>query len=144
MKFALLLDSGALIPLGSKIRTDEDARAALRSWKQSRRQMLERGDLVTPRLPLGLVRFKSGKAKGGHARAQALSPERRSEIAREAAYARWERERRLAAMFNQMRMHAPPPISMCYRCRNPIGDYGGRYGTECSCAEPSASPEAKV
>src|SRR5437763_12417688 len=31
----------------------------------------------------------SGRAKGGHARAEALSPEERSEIARRAASARW-------------------------------------------------------
>lgn len=33
-----------------------------------------------------------GKAKGGHARAEKLSPERRSEIAKEAAAARWEKD----------------------------------------------------
>jgi hypothetical protein len=32
----------------------------------------------------------SGKAKGGHARAEALSDEQRSEIARRGALARWE------------------------------------------------------
>lgn len=34
----------------------------------------------------------AGKAKGGHARAEALAPERRSEIAKQAAEARWKAE----------------------------------------------------
>jgi hypothetical protein len=38
-------------------------------------------------------RAKKGGAKGGPARAQALSPEQRSEIARTAASARWKKTR---------------------------------------------------
>lgn len=39
---------------------------------------------------LGDFEEEQGRAKGGHARAQRLSPERRSEIGRKAAQARWE------------------------------------------------------
>ena len=38
----------------------------------------------------------SGRAKGGHARAESLSPERRSEIAKQGAAARWQIENLLA------------------------------------------------
>ena len=42
--------------------------------------------------PPGLTkRAKAGGAKGGPARAKALSPEQRSEIARAAAEARWKK-----------------------------------------------------
>ncbi|MFC1455710.1 P63C domain-containing protein [Microvirga arabica] len=40
---------------------------------------------------------ESGKARGGHARAEALSPEQRREIARKAASARWNGEPELKA-----------------------------------------------
>ena len=41
--------------------------------------------------PERVARGKLGGAKGGKLRAEKLSPERRSEIAREAAAARWRR-----------------------------------------------------
>jgi hypothetical protein len=37
---------------------------------------------------------KFGASKGGKARAEKLSPERRKEIARKAAKARWDKKRR--------------------------------------------------
>jgi hypothetical protein len=40
---------------------------------------------------------RSGGLKGGKARAEKLTPERRSEIAKKAAQARWERSRRTSA-----------------------------------------------
>jgi hypothetical protein len=39
-----------------------------------------------------IVARKSGKSKGGHARAAALSAERRREIAKKAAHTRWRRK----------------------------------------------------
>lgn len=47
------------------------------------------GDDETPVQP----QTPSGKAIGGHARAEALSPERRAEIAKTAADTRWNKER---------------------------------------------------
>jgi len=44
--------------------------------------------------PHAVALGKMGGKKGGPARAKALSPERRSEIARKAVEARWERERK--------------------------------------------------
>ena len=42
--------------------------------------------------PLPAERGRSGGAKGGPARAAALTPEQRSEIARTAASARWKKD----------------------------------------------------
>ena len=42
---------------------------------------------------IGKLGGLAGGAKGGHARAAALTPERRSELARKAVLARWKRER---------------------------------------------------
>jgi hypothetical protein len=49
------------------------------------------GETVTKRKknPAAVALGKLGGAKGGHARAAALSPKRRSEIARQAADKRW-------------------------------------------------------
>ena len=41
--------------------------------------------------PHGAALARLGASKGGHARASALSPQRRREIARAAAQARWKR-----------------------------------------------------
>jgi hypothetical protein len=43
--------------------------------------------------PHAVALGKLGGKKGGKARAEKLSPERRSEIARKAARARWDREK---------------------------------------------------
>lgn len=57
--------------------------------------LLGDGDLPTDPLPAkdpGRVeRGRKGGAKGGKLRAEKLTPERRSEIARKAAQARWSR-----------------------------------------------------
>ena len=106
--FALLLDSGATLPLKRKIRTREDARAYLaehnavhRDGMAERVRCSEQGDymnfpMVLPRLAVGLICPKPKHAgasqmgsKGGRARAASLSPSRRKEIARKAALARW-------------------------------------------------------
>jgi len=39
-----------------------------------------------------LASSRKGGLKGGHARAQAMSPERRTEIARKASEARWQKK----------------------------------------------------
>jgi len=44
---------------------------------------------MTDEFDLGDEKPRSGKAKGGHARAAALSPTRRSEIGKKAAAKRW-------------------------------------------------------
>jgi hypothetical protein len=41
---------------------------------------------------LGAVDLRAANAKGGKKRAEKLSPERRTEIAREAAKARWQKD----------------------------------------------------
>jgi hypothetical protein len=46
-----------------------------------------------PKNPAAVALGKLGGPKGGPARARALSPERRSEIARKAAETRWLREK---------------------------------------------------
>lgn len=100
MSYGILLDSGAVLTLPAA-RTMPQAVATLRRWKQARKDALARNDIVSPRLALGLVtmtaRKRGGRAarmlgsKGGLARAAALSPARRSEIARGAAEARWSK-----------------------------------------------------
>jgi hypothetical protein len=47
-----------------------------------------------PKNPHAVALGREGGRKGGKARAEALSPERRSEIARGAARARWEKHHR--------------------------------------------------
>src|ERR1035437_4649558 len=49
------------------------------------------GDAATPEHPAVAVTGRAGGAVGGKARAKKLSPGRRSEIARKAAQARWQR-----------------------------------------------------
>jgi hypothetical protein len=44
--------------------------------------------------PAAVALGKLGASKGGKARAEKLSPERRKEIARKAAKARWDKKRR--------------------------------------------------
>ena len=44
--------------------------------------------------PAAVALGKLGASKSGKARAEKLSPERRKEIARKAAKARWEKKRR--------------------------------------------------
>lgn len=46
-----------------------------------------------PKNPAAVALGKLGGPKGGRARAKALSPDRRSEIARKAAIARWKGRR---------------------------------------------------
>jgi hypothetical protein len=104
MIWQVMLDSGATLPFGWPDR--ERARADLRRYNAKARASqaaMARGDeLVALRLAVAIVSFKprkmdvnSGKAKGGRARAAKLSPERRSEIAKEAAKRRWARQRGL-------------------------------------------------
>jgi len=94
LAFALLLDSGHTIRFGAQ--SIDEARARLAEHNRTSREAKARGEIVWPRLAVGLVcpKPKSRAArymgqKGGHARAAALSPERRSEIARKAARTRW-------------------------------------------------------
>jgi hypothetical protein len=49
-----------------------------------------------PKNPAAVALGKLGGPKGGPARAKALTPERRSEIAKKAATARWSKDRREA------------------------------------------------
>ncbi len=44
--------------------------------------------------PAAVALGKLGASKGGKARAEKLSPERRKEIARKAAKARWDKKKR--------------------------------------------------
>jgi hypothetical protein len=62
---------------------------------------------LTPREIVKRYHKRLGK-KGGLARAQKLTPERRSEIARQACQARWDRVRAKAA---QIVAPAPPGAS---------------------------------
>ncbi len=49
-------------------------------------------DDVSPKKKLGLVRGRSGGLKGGRARAESLSEDTRSAIAKKAARSRWQKE----------------------------------------------------
>ncbi len=49
------------------------------------------GDPLTPAMRAKILRSIKGPSMGGLARAAALSPERRSEIASDAAKARWDK-----------------------------------------------------
>jgi hypothetical protein len=92
MMFGLLLDNGALWELGSHIRDKAVAREALARHNYQHRIAAYCGDLAVPRKAVGLVYPRHRpQVAGGKARAAALSPERRREIARDAATARWAR-----------------------------------------------------
>ena len=66
-------------------RTTDPILLASRTFKQ----------ITTPvKNPAAVALGKLGGPKGGPARAKALSPERRSEIARSAAQKRWQRRER--------------------------------------------------
>lgn len=92
MRFALLLDSGALLDLPRE-KTINAARERVRILKLERAKAKARGDLVTLREVVALVKIthKPWQSKGGEARAAKLSPARRSEIAKKAAKTRWNR-----------------------------------------------------
>lgn len=47
---------------------------------------------MTVKNPNAAALGKLGGSKGGHARCKALSPERRTEIAKQAARARWDKD----------------------------------------------------
>jgi hypothetical protein len=53
VKFALLLDSGATIPLGAKTR--KTARRVVRLRQHARREAIERGDIVYMRKIVALI-----------------------------------------------------------------------------------------
>ena len=59
MSYGILLDSGAVFTV--KARTKADAVAALRRWKQARKDALARDDIVKPRRALGLVTTKKAR-----------------------------------------------------------------------------------
>jgi hypothetical protein len=91
MMFALLLENGAAFKLGS--RNHEEARAYAREHEARRWTLIQEQSLVIPRKAVALIRIrmKTNRHLGGLARAAKLSPAKRSEIARKAAQARWEK-----------------------------------------------------
>lgn len=76
-RYAILLENGNILPVPRT--TYGGARVWLLAWRQKP---------GSPRV-LGLVIYHSPQRLGGQARAAALTPERRSEIARAAARKRW-------------------------------------------------------
>lgn len=89
MTWGIMLDSGAI--LGRHYANRGAARKALVDHNAKARAGKARGDMVTLRIAIGIakVKPKSIQSMGGRARAAKLSPNRRSEIAREAARKRW-------------------------------------------------------
>ena len=86
----------------------------------------DRQDSPTEKNPAAVALGRLGGLKGGHARAAALSPERRSEIARLASRARWgKKEAREADRSTQPALpkEIPPPPE-----KNPDAVALGRLG----------------
>lgn len=93
MTWGLMLDNGFVIDR-HRHKTREEAREHLRRLNAKRRDDIARGELVTFRRVIAIIKEKPRPAAtlgaaGGKARAKKLPSSRRSEIARKAAKARW-------------------------------------------------------